>query len=515
MDSTQEAEPNLLQLSILDEATQKLLESDEDDTKALERYDTGDPQYMSKAYDDMRKLESILQERFAYENGLRTKRKRHLKRLQETLSEFQITEASLQRGGREAENTRKFFSATNLQFQAATARADGSHLTVDESVQIVSVSEEGARTRSCGSSLSIPQRISTNELEGLESRWALVPLEEDLDENFNIKDETGSDNAKASKLSFQFHSVPPPVDHVKRNIQLAGQFFTPIEKTRLDELLAEPDPSSQDLTPVYTNNPFSLFGEDLKALQAIDEMLVAVHQSHDREQTSSSIVPSSTFGSGLQGCRFGFQKGYCDADESDANSRRFTELNKQILAIEQAEQHMLERIFEGSEVEPLERTEKIVAALQNAETELLSIMANGPERNSEEHLALVPFVSEAVLQLLLGPFPRCTNYSELNRRQWNTESFSKWKDWLEERRLSLGKVHSEMERTRIRCENKDGNEEVIAAQKMKEKFHALMLDLRTVKAELDVLISANFSDAQSLEHEPIPQSPVVTVDVCV
>jgi len=179
---------SLPQLSILDDATQKLLESDDDESRVLERYDTGDPQFMSRAYDDMRQLDCLLQERFFSENGQRRKRKRHLQKLHQTLSEFQTTDHARQEVGREAENTRRFSSATAFQYQAIQ-HSLGAETLDDISVHDgLSSSVRGRDTpettfQSCGSSLYLPKRINMEELGDGENRWALVPFidpEQDL-----------------------------------------------------------------------------------------------------------------------------------------------------------------------------------------------------------------------------------------------------------------------------------------------------------------------------------------------
>ena len=335
------------QLAIYDEDTQRLLESDDDESKAVVRYDTGDPQFLNKAFNDMRKLDALLQERFSVEDSLRRKRRRHLNTIRQTLSELQDKTGTRQTGQHEQENTRKFLSATEL--QSVLPDIVQSVLPEEDSITDSTVTTPITDSQS-ESTMSIPRRVNQEELEDLEKKWALTPFDNFDDDDEENVDSSGKeeepeitpgysgDNLKTSKTSryylpsFRFDSQATQVDHVKRNILCCGHFHTPEERKRLDELLNENDQSTipEDeevlgtaIRPAYTVNPFTLFGDEYKALKDLDEQLNAVRRAQkasadpDREGPPSSSFNSTT----VEQLHFGFQKS--EREACDEARRRF------------------------------------------------------------------------------------------------------------------------------------------------------------------------------------------------
>jgi hypothetical protein len=205
METEEEADFESLQLSIRDEATEKLLESDEDETKALQRYDRGDPQFMSKVHDDMCKLDFLLQERLTYQKSLRKKRKRHLKKLHQTLSEFQMIPENGRQGGRhEVENTRKFLSATDLQYQASRHQVEAVAPNDLSLVDSFAASATVTTTSKFSESLvSIPKPIHPDEPGHLEYQSAVVPSGEIANEIGSYLDQANfNDQSNFGKTFF-------------------------------------------------------------------------------------------------------------------------------------------------------------------------------------------------------------------------------------------------------------------------------------------------------------------------
>ncbi|XP_055329628.1 uncharacterized protein LOC129582205 [Paramacrobiotus metropolitanus] len=472
----------------MDAYVAQLLDSDEDDaaaTGALQRYDTGDPQFLQHALADMRQLDILLEERFHREARIRHQRKQQLHTLRQTLSEYPVPESLRQEDRSEVDNTRKFLSATALQEEVLggleTPASAGTSLF------------GGSRSEG---SLSVPRRITDSDLEDCEKDWPLVPVPEgdDLQEAEEPDAEVLADDlpdpgapvneaVKSPAFSFNFEATLPKIDHVKRNIQCAGKYYTPEEESRLDELLQPEDPEESGAVTLSHTNPFELIDADLRTLRSIEESLTAIRrkgQPADDPPPDSSSIASTSEAANLP---FGFYQSA--REENEAVRRRFTAITDRLEALEAQERLMLTRVLADPEaVGPLAERAGIEDALASARAEL----------TVEHGLALVPFVTEQQLQWLLGPVPRLRS-----AEKFPTAPLATWRAWLQKREESVSFLSGLDEAAAARPVDRE-----VAG--MEEEFRVLVEDVKEVADKVDRLMQNNrdfFNECSKLQREDV------------